>query len=210
MLISSFPAPSKFGMSSFTQRKSSEISFHNEFTITSIISFFLLYHSIPIIFLSSFGWCECFVLCVATIFFHHSLHSLSLMCIVLFRVLHDIGVCGLMLFFFYLNLSAHILLKLTGKDVRQFAHCRVRDSLADLLVDLVAHLVGRIVDVAGDAAADAATAGTTTRQVELGHIFYIIFVFGLSIVVCVVVGLGQFRVVVGGRMIRYTIIQLIQ
>lgn len=99
------------------------------------------------------------------------------MCIVLFRVLHDIGVCGLMLFFFYLNLSAHILLKLTGKDVRQFAHCRVRDSLADLLVDLVAHLVGRIVDVAGDAAADAATAGTTTRQVELGHIFYIIFVF---------------------------------
>lgn len=104
--------------------------------------------------------------------------------------------------------SAHILLKLTGKDVRQLAHCRIRDSLADLLVDLVAHLVGRIVDVAGDAATDTATARTTTIQVELGHIFYIILFFGLSIVVCVV-GWVIF-VCRGGRMIRYTIIQLIQ
>lgn len=101
------------------------------------------------------------------------------MCIVSFRVLHDIGVCGLMIlsqFFITSFFSAHILLKLTGKDVRQLAHCRIRDSLTDLLVDLVAHLVGRIVDVAGDAAANTATARTTTIQVELGHIF-ISFVF---------------------------------
>lgn len=107
----------------------------------------------------------------------------------LFRVLYDIGVCDLMFFisiFITSFFSAHILLKLTGKDVRQFAHCRIRDSLADLLVDLVAHLAGRIVDVAGDAAADTATARTTTIQVELGHIFYINFMSGLSIVVCVV------------------------